>query len=419
MTHRERIRKTLAHGEPDRVPLDCGSTLVTGIHVSCVEALRRHHGLEDRPVKVCDPFQMLGEVEPDLMEALDVAVEPVFPARTIFGFANKDWKPFRTWWGQDVLVPGGFNVTEDADGYYLHPEGDTSAPASGRMPRNGFFFDSIIRQGEIDEDHLVLEDNLEEFQPLPEEHVADFMRAFERVGAGERAVIMHGPGTGLGDIALVPAPFLKHPKGVRDVATWYMLLASNREFVKAIFEHQTEVAIANLETLWRIAGENLDVLLVCGTDFGTQTSTFCSVDTFDELWLPHYRRINTWIHQHTTWKTMKHSCGAVEPLIPSFIRSGFDVLNPVQCSAAGMDARRLKGTYGDNLVFWGGGVNTQQTLPFGSPGEVREEVLDRCRTFARGGGFVFNTIHNIQAQTPPENLVAMFEAVREFNASGA
>ncbi len=417
MTHRERIRNTLAHQQPERVPLDCGSTLVTGIHVSCVEALRKHYGLEDRPVKVCDPFQMLGVVEPDLMDVLDVAVEPVFPARTIFGFPNTDWKPFRTWWGQDVRVPGGFNVTEDANGFYLHPEGDTSVPASGLMPRNGYFFDSVIRQDDIDEDHLVPEDNLEEFKPLPDEQVAVLKEAFARVRNSERAVIAHGPGTGLGDIALVPAPFLKHPKGVRDVATWYMLLASNRGFVKSIFERQTEIAIANLETLWNIAGERLDVLLVCGTDFGTQTSTFCSVETFDELWLPFYSRINAWIHEHTTWKTMKHSCGAVDTLIPSFIRAGFDILNPVQCSAAGMDPVHLKQAYGDDLVFWGGGVNTQQTLPFGSPETVREEVLGRCRAFAPGGGFVFNTIHNIQALTPVENMVALFDAVREFNAT--
>jgi uroporphyrinogen-III decarboxylase len=137
------------------------------------------------------------------------------------------------------------------------------------------------------------------------------------------------------------------------------------------------------------------------------------VTTFRELWLPYYRRVNDWIHSHTKWRTFKHSCGAVSKFIPHFIEAGFDILNPVQCSAAGMDPQELKRTYGDRLVFWGGGVDTQATLPFGTPQQVREEVLRRCEVFAPGGGFVFNTVHNIQACTPVENIVAMIDAVRE------
>jgi uroporphyrinogen-III decarboxylase len=144
-------------------------------------------------------------------------------------------------------------------------------------------------------------------------------------------------------------------------------------------------------------------------------SAFCSVATFRDLYFPYYRRINEWIHRNTAWKCFKHSCGSVERFIPSFIEAGFDILNPVQCSAAGMGAGRLKSAYGDRLTFWGGGVDTQKTLPFGTPAEVRAQVLDRLSIFARGGGFIFNSIHNIQAGTPAGNLVAMFGAVREFN----
>jgi uroporphyrinogen-III decarboxylase len=131
--------------------------------------------------------------------------------------------------------------------------------------------------------------------------------------------------------------------------------------------------------------------------------------------MPYYRRVNDWIHKNTRWRTFKHSCGAVEKFIPSFIESGFDVLNPVQCSAAGMAPEVLKQKYGPDLVFWGGGVDTQQVLPFGTPQQVREQVLSRCQVFSQNGGYVFNTVHNIQAQTPVENIVAMVEAVREFN----
>jgi uroporphyrinogen-III decarboxylase len=162
-------------------------------------------------------------------------------------------------------------------------------------------------------------------------------------------------------------------------------------------------------------GDNIDVLFVCGTDFGTQASTFCSVPAFRDLYFPYYQRVNEWVHRHTSWKTFKHSCGSVIRFIDPFVEAGFDILNPVQCSAAGMEPRNLKEKYGDRVVFWGAGVDTQHVLPFGTPREVREQVLERCGIFARDGGFVFNTIHNVQAETPVENIVAMFDAVREFN----
>jgi uroporphyrinogen-III decarboxylase len=124
--------------------------------------------------------------------------------------------------------------------------------------------------------------------------------------------------------------------------------------------------------------------------------------------------VNDWMHRNTKWKTFKHSCGAVEPFVESFIECGFDILNPVQCSAAGMDAERLKARYGDRMVFWGGGVDTQKVLPFGTPEDVRRQVTERCRIFSRNGGFVFDAIHNVQAGTPVENIAAMMEAVHGF-----
>ncbi len=178
-----------------------------------------------------------------------------------------------------------------------------------------------------------------------------------------------------------------------------------------------EPKLANLEKIWGAVGTNVDAVFVCGTDFGTQTSAFCSVATLRELYAPYYKAVNDWIHAHTPWKTFKHSCGSVERFYESFIEAGFDIINPVQCSAAGMDPEMLKRKYGSRLVFWGGGVDTQRVLPFGSAAEVREQVLQRCEIFAPGGGFVFNTIHNVLPEVPPENIVAMFEAVREFNGA--
>jgi len=418
MTSRERMRAALAHRLPDRIPLDFGGTAVTGIHASCVAALRDYFGLEKRLVKVHEPYQMLGLVEPDLQEAMGLDVEGVFPRKTMFGFPNREWKTWRMPDGLEVLVSEDFRVTVEPNGDTLiYPEGDTTAPPSGRLPRGGYFFDTIVRQPPIDEDNLSPEDNLEEFTPLAEEDILYFRDEVARAAATGRGIIASFGGTAFGDIALVPAPFLKHPKGIRDIAEWYMSTSSRRDYVRAIFERQCEVALANLARLHAVVGDAVDAVFLCGTDFGTQTSTFCSVATFNELYLPYYQRLNRWIHQHTAWKSFKHSCGSVVRLLPCFIEAGFDILNPVQCSAAGMDPVQLKTQYGDRLTFWGGGIDTQQMLPFGTPAEVRRQVLERCRVFAPGGGFVFNAVHNVQARTPVENIVAMLEAVQEFNGA--
>ncbi len=415
MSHRERLLASLHHRQPDQVPVDLGGTGVTGIHASVVAALRDRYGLEKRPVKVHEPYQMLGMVEEDLADAMGLDVAGIPAPKTLFGFPARDWKPFRLW-DRDLLVPGRFETTVAANGDLLiYPEGDRSVAASGRMPRGGYFFDSIIRQEPIDEERLDPADNLEEFGPFGEDDLAHYQRA-AAAGCGGRGTIASLPGTALGDIALVPAPFLKQPKGIRDVTEWYVSTRSRRDYIHRIFAKQVEYALANLARIHEAVGDDaFDAVFTCGTDFGTQTSSFCSAATFNELWLPYYREINGWLHKHTRWKTFKHSCGAVGKFIPSFIEAGFDILNPVQCSATGMEPRHLKSEFGSAIVFWGGGVDTQKTLPFGTPEDVRREVLERCEIFAPGGGFVFNTIHNVQAGTPVANVVAMLDAVREFN----
>lgn len=419
MTGKERIRAAVSHQQPDRLPMDFGGCFITGIHCSVVEQLRDHYGLEKRPVKIAEPYQMLGLVEDDLKDAMSLDVESIFPNRTIFGFVNENWREYATWWGQTVLVSEHFQVDENEKGTLMYPEGDRSAPPSGHMPKTGYFFDTIERQGDYDEDDVKVEENLEEFGLMSAQEEAYWKAEAERVRGTDRAVITHLNGTSLGDIALVPAPFLKYPKGVRGIEDWYMTLASDPDFVMELFDRQTDIALKNMEKLNAIAGDVIDIVVVCGTDFGTQESTFCSVDSLREIWMPRYQRINNWIHEHTAWKTFKHSCGAVEPLIDTFIDCGFDILNPVQCSAKGMEAPGLKETYGDRITFWGGGVNTQKTLPFGTPDDVRAEVRARCETFAPGGGFVFNAIHNVQALTPVENMVAMVEEVKAFNGENA
>ncbi|MDA3959808.1 MAG: methyltransferase [Planctomycetota bacterium] len=417
MNHKDRFTASIEHRTGDRMAIDCGATPVSGMHVSCVAALRAHYGLTAKPVKVTEPYQMLGEVDEELLDILDIDVVGIAPRKTIFGFANEGWKPWRTPWRQEVLVSEHFVTKSDASGnVYIHPEGDPSAPASGHMPASGYFFDTIIRQPQrdLDLDTCDVADNLEEFDHYTEADLDHYASEVARCEATERAIIANIGGTALGDIALVPAPFLKQPKGLRDIAEWYMGLVSHPHYAGAIFDRQVELALSNLQRLHARVGNRLDAVMLCGTDFGTQSGTFCSPTTFQDMWLPRYRQITDWIHQHTSWKCFKHSCGAVAKFVPLFIEAGFDILNPVQCSATGMDPATLKSANGADIVFWGGGIDTQQVLPFGSPDEVAAQVQERCRIFAPGGGFVFNSIHNVQALTPIDNLVACLETARDW-----
>jgi len=418
MNSRERVNLTLNHNQPDKVPLDLGGSGVTSMHVSSVYLLRQALGLDapGTPVKVVEPYQMLGEIKPDLIEAIGVDVLPLGGQKTMFGFKNENWKPWKTFDSTPVLVPEGFNTDPEPSGdILLYPEGDKSAPASGRMPKDGWYFDAIVRQPPIDDDQLNVEDNLEEFSYISDEDLSYFKKEAERLyKETDKAIFGSFGGTSFGDIALVPAMWLKYPKGIRDIEEWYVSTVARRDYVYKIFEKQCEIALANLEKIHQAVGNKVAAVFVTGTDFGMQTGTFISNKAYRDLYLPFHKIVNDWIHRNTQWKSFIHSCGSVFALIPDFIEAGFDILNPVQCSAAEMAPQRLKKQFGDRIVFWGGAIDTQKTLPFGTPEDVKKEVIERIKFFGPGGGFIFNAIHNIQAKTPVENLVALFETFNKY-----
>jgi uroporphyrinogen-III decarboxylase len=282
------------------------------------------------------------------------------------------------------------------------------------MPKNAYFFDTLIRQDPIDDGKLNPEDNLEEFGLLTARDIAYYQEqaAWLKAHAADTGVILLAPGTAFGDIALVPAPFLKHPKGIRDIAEWYISTAARPEYVQAIFEKQCEYALKNLKTLIGLFGGLVQAVVTTGTDFGAQTGLFISMDSYRSLFKPYHQRLNQFIHKNSNWKVFIHSCGAVAPLIPEFIEAGFDILNPVQCSAAGMDPVQLKKNFGKDITFWGGCINTQRTM-YLSPSDVYREVRERIDIFNQDGGFVCNAIHNVQGNSPIENVLAMFKAIQD------
>jgi uroporphyrinogen-III decarboxylase len=282
------------------------------------------------------------------------------------------------------------------------------------MPKGGYFFDTLIRQEPIDEDNLNPEDNLEEFGLLSAEDITHYQQqvAWLDQNARDTGVVLLAPGTAFGDIALVPAPFLKHPKGIRDISEWYMATAARPDYIHAVFEKQCEYALKNLETLIGMFGDRVQAVVTTGTDFGTQNSLFISIESYRDLFKPYHQRLNELIHRKSNWKIFIHSCGAVAPLISDFIEAGFDILNPVQCSAAGMDPVQLKQKFGRDITFWGGCINTQRTM-YETPETVYREVRERIDIFNQDGGFVCNSVHNVLGNSPIENVLAMFKAIKD------
>ncbi len=416
---RARVEHALQHKAPDMVPLDLGGSAVTGMHVDSVYKLRQALRLDPAgtPVKVVEPFQLLGEIAPDLLDALGVDVVGLGLPATMLGFRNEGWKPWTTFGGTPVLVPEGFNTVPEANGdLFAYPAGDTSVPPCARMPKGGFYFDALTRQDPIDDDRLNVEDNLEEFTPISDADLAHLGHELDRLWPTGRAILGNFGGTAFGDIALVPGMNLKHPKGIRAVDEWYMSTAQRQDYVREIFDRQCDIGLRNLEKIHQVVGDRVTAVFVTGTDFGAQNGPFISPKAYRSLFKPFHVKVNEWIHMHTSWGSFIHSCGSIWRLMDDLVDAGFDCFNPVQTSATDMDPVALKARYGDRITFWGGGIDTQRVLPFGTPDDVRAMVKDRMRVLGAGGGFVFTPIHNVQAGIPVENLLALYDSVKEYRA---
>ena len=418
LSSRDRLRETLNHRQPDRLCVDFGAGGQTGMGVLAVHRLRQEI-LPDPgfSVKVIEPYQMLGEVDIEMIQKLHLDVAGIHGPGTMLGFKLEEWKSFRMHDGTAVQVPGNFNYTVDKDGAVLiHPGGDLSARPTAKMPVDSYFFDAIPRDtGRLNEAELEPANNCEEFTLLSEEEIKTVE---ERVNylyeSTDLGIFYTLPGAGFGDIAMVPAPWLEKPAGIRDIQEWYLAQLMYPDYIKAVFEKQCEVALRNIELIAPVIKEKADVVFISGTDFGTQTGLFNSLESYRDLFKPFHIELNRKVHELTGCKTFIHTCGAVYDLIPDLIEAGFDILNPVQISATGMDPARLKKEFGKDVVFWGGGIDTQHTLAFGSPDEVYREVRSNSEVLSDGGGFVFNSVHNIQSNVPTENLVALFRALDDI-----
>ena len=248
-------------------------------------------------------------------------------------------------------------------------------------------------------------------------HLPTLREQVDALAATDRAIVGSFGGTGFGDIALVPGMGLKHPKGIRAVEEWYVSMSMRPDYIYEMFDRQCAIALQNLERIHAVVGDRVSVVFLSGTDFGAQNGPFISPKTYRKLFKPFYRRVNDWVHKHTTWKTFIHTCGSVWRLLDDLIESGFDIYNPVQTSAAEMDPVGAEAALRRPASLSGAAASTPSgCCRSARPAEIRSMVRDRMRIFGPGGGFVFNPVHNVQTGIPIENLLALYEAVREYRA---
>lgn len=412
MNSRERVRRAINHQEPDRVPIDLGASRPTGIHSEAYARLRKALGVNSSPVRVFDLFQMLGEVELAVVDKLGIDVLPVSPLQGTFSFSlpQDNRRPYRFWWmpeDEPALVPAGFDPVVDPDGSLTIIDA-LAHPSQNRaqMPPEGWYFDRLNFTGmsaelELD-DIAALKAGMARWTDAELDYVRDQADALHTTT--DKALVGEFMGGRLGETRGMTFP------------DWMVALVTEREYMYDFYQASAEVAIENLQAYRDAVGDRIEVVVISTADYGTQRGEMFSPDIFEELFVPVYRRINDWVHANTGWKTYYHSCGSIRYLIEPFIDSGVDILNPVQTSAANMDPAELQRDFGGRIVFWGGGIDTQRVLPFGTVEEVRDQVHERIKIFGPGGGFVFSAVHNIQAKVPTGNILAMYDAVHEFGA---
>jgi uroporphyrinogen decarboxylase len=375
---RQRVLRTLGHQEPDRVPFDLGGTGLSTIHVTAYHNLRRYLELPPVEARVAFVPEQLVLVDDDLTNRLQADVRPVLPglasAYEYVFFDSGDYEAYKDEWG-----------------------------IGWRMPKaGGFYYDMYYHP-------LAGAESLDEFRsypfpdPLDSGRFAPLRAQAEAAVAQGRAVALAGPCAGIAEVY----------SWLRGYEQYYVDLALNQKFVAYMLDRLVEFKSAYWERALAEIGDLVDVVIEAD-DLGAQHAPLMSPGTYRTLIRPRHRRLFSFIKGQAPVQVFYHTCGAVRRLIPDLIEAGIDILNPVQISAADMDLATLKRAFGGDLVFWGGGVDTQNVLGTATPIEIRDHVRRNIETLAPGGGFIFAAVHDIQANVPPENIMAMWEAWQEY-----
>ncbi len=415
MTSRERILAAIEHREPDRVPVDLGSTPSSGISAIAYNRLKARLNIAGGHTRVYDVVQQLAQPEDEILDRFRVDVVDLGRA---FDRSDADWRGVVLPDGSKAEVPVSFKPRTEPDGSRVAVAPDGTVVA--RMPAGAHFFDQAC--------FPYVDGYPDDFRGLPEamskvvwaalphspwNHAGDrgFWRALREKALGMKAV-----GRDRAIMVVCGCNLFEWGTFLRRLDNFLMDLALDPTSVERLLDALMERHLSTLEAVCRAVGDVADILRF-GDDLGTDRGTFMRPETYRRLFKPRQAALCAYVKTHSRMKTFLHSCGSIAAIIPDLIEAGYDVLNPVQTNARDMEPERLKREFGADVTFWGAGVDTRAVLNRGTPAEVKDQVKRRMEILAPGGGFVFNTVHNILPDVPPENVLAMFEAVAEFNGS--
>lgn len=410
MTSRERILAAIEHRQPDRVPVDLGATPSSGISAIAYGNLKKHLGLNGGGTFIYDVVQQLAQPEDALLDQFKIDVVDIGRA---FNTEASAWQPTTLADGQTAFYPAWFHPEPQPDGSFIARMTDGLDIA--HMPAGGTFYD-------------------QSYFPYVDGYPADFSKLSQEMGKILWAALVHSPwdhanDPGFWDTLRTKALELRRTSDralmivigcnlfewgtfLRRMDNFLMDLVAEPEKVEGLLDALMERHLAVLEKACRAVGDVADIIRF-GDDLGTNGGPFMSPRTYQQLFKPRHTMLCDYVHKHSKLKTFLHSCGSIRALMPDLIEAGYDIINPVQTTCKGMEAEGLKADFGGDICFWGGGCDTKAILPKGTPQEVKDHVKQRLEILMPGGGFVFNTVHNILPEVPPQNIVAMFEAIEE------
>lgn len=411
MNSRERILTAISHKEPDRIPIDLGATPSSGISAVAYHNLVKYMKLKLKN-HVYDVIQEVTQPEMELLEIFNVDVLDI---GRFFNNYESYWHELELINGVPGLYPVWFNPKKQPDGSWL-----ASVPTGefiGKMPVGATFFDQLIfpyLDGYPDNFNNISYDMSRVswggfgFPPFDRMSEKDYWKMLRETVITERSKTDKALLIGVGCNLFEWGTFL------RRIDNFLMDLYIDPENVNRLLDKLLERHMDFLSKVCSALGDIVDIIKF-GDDLGTNTGPFIPIEVYNDFFRPRHKLICDYVRSNTSAHTMLHCCGGIYELIPGLIEAGFEILNPVQINAFGMDPKRLKQEFGNEVTFWGGGINTQSVLNRATPQQVKDYVKQNIEIFSKDGGFVFNTVHNILPDVPPENIIAMFESVNEFN----
>ena len=405
LTHRQRVLTALNHQQPDRVPVDFGGHRSSGIAALLYPRLCDALGLEPRPVRVYDPTQQLAIIDEDVLDRL--GVDTIELGRG-FALQEQDWADWVLPDGTPCLLPAWVRPERQPGQWVIRSK---TGRVVSRMPDGALYFEQcywpFLEEDDLDHLEEALDDQMWGAVQAPPGPLVSGPDGDQKLAEGARRLRSQ---TDRAIIGLFGGNLLETGQFLYRIDRFLMLLAENPPRAHAFLDRLVEIHLANLEKYLAAVGDNIDIILF-GDDLGTQGGPQISPRMYREFFKPRHAQMWRRAKELADVKVMLHCCGGIRPLIPDLIEAGLDTTNPVQISCVGMDAAGLKRDFGDRLALWGGGCDTQWILSHASPEEVRRHVRQQVAILSPGGGFIFQQVHNILADVPVENVIAMFEAL--------